>query len=650
MRNFLFLLVLFLFHDLNSQSTAELYSLPGLTMVLEDEDDTGQVTSSALFYIGEVDINGVSYLEFQNANCFKSHFRIDNGKVYQRNLLSGEDETLRYDFSLEVGDSIHVPLFFHPGGFMDVDLTVTQKSTVVFLDGRERIRIELVSDFFNGSILWVEGLGDFRQIRCAYDDQGSIFLSGISQEDCEARSCKSLTLSFDHVIQDNSIQIINNSSHEDSITYDLGDGTILTDVDEFTYEYSQYGCKEITVKAFNECSGEVHRSLILDFCSDSSWVKFTDENIRVIDFFSEDKALALISGTIYSSNDGGLNWVSEDLGIPDSISYDFHDINIYDESYGAITIEGYDLDFNLLVTRDGGDSWQPIRVAERFYNPNVKLGVDGRIVIVAGKHVHVSSDYGETWKESVLSESNLYPDAIHLGPLGHIIIATYNDLVEPSYTSIYLSDNNGENFTFTKSFEIGIVPSISFVDDQIGYFLETRGVWKTIDRGLNWIQIKSYKDRRTVKGLHFYSESEGIMVTTDRVYRTQNGGLDWTPEYCYNNSRIHQLFVFGDKEFLKQNGLISTYEPDPDFDCITSTESPREKDQITVFPSPTSSLLHLRGGLPNDWIRAYNNQGQLIFSTSYKEQLDLREITKGLYYLTIEKTNGQRVTTKFIKI
>lgn len=85
----------------------------------------------------------------------------EDGKVYMNNhLVSDMDEILIYDFGLNLMDTFTLA----PSMSTSVAnrFVVTEVDTIVLLNGsnRRQLRLELVDSQFNGTITWIEGVGE----------------------------------------------------------------------------------------------------------------------------------------------------------------------------------------------------------------------------------------------------------------------------------------------------------------------------------------------------------------------------------------------------------------------------------------------------------------------------------------------------------
>ncbi|WP_250434101.1 T9SS type A sorting domain-containing protein [Hanstruepera flava] len=71
--------------------------------------------------------------------------------------------------------------------------------------------------------------------------------------------------------------------------------------------------------------------------------------------------------------------------------------------------------------------------------------------------------------------------------------------------------------------------------------------------------------------------------------------------------------------------------------------------RFTVYPNPTTDEINIQSKLPVIKIEIYNNLGQQILGQEYVEKVDLSQVRKGIYFMTIHDSNGNQETLKIIK-
>ena len=84
---------------------------------------------------------------------------------------------------------------------------------------------------------------------------------------------------------------------------------------------------------------------------------------------------------------------------------------------------------------------------------------------------------------------------------------------------------------------------------------------------------------------------------------------------------------------------------------FVSVEEINQSNNIKIYPNPTTSIINIvdeNNQLQNSTIQIQNYLGQLVFSSPFNSQIDLRSLSAGMYFLTInDKLNNK--TVKIIK-
>lgn len=87
---------------------------------------------------------------------------------------------------------------------------------------------------------------------------------------------------------------------------------------------------------------------------------------------------------------------------------------------------------------------------------------------------------------------------------------------------------------------------------------------------------------------------------------------------------------------------------------VTNAVSIKENDvlqNIQLYPNPTTSILNIideNNQLQNAKIQIKNYLGQLVFTSTFTSQINLHNLSAGMYYLTIQDKNSKK-TIKIIK-
>jgi hypothetical protein len=72
---------------------------------------------------------------------------------------------------------------------------------------------------------------------------------------------------------------------------------------------------------------------------------------------------------------------------------------------------------------------------------------------------------------------------------------------------------------------------------------------------------------------------------------------------------------------------------------------------LVIFPNPTTSVINIsdkQNQFQNSTIEIKNYLGQLVFTTPFNSQINLSDLSAGMYFLTTEDKNNKR-TIKIVK-
>jgi hypothetical protein len=75
------------------------------------------------------------------------------------------------------------------------------------------------------------------------------------------------------------------------------------------------------------------------------------------------------------------------------------------------------------------------------------------------------------------------------------------------------------------------------------------------------------------------------------------------------------------------------------------------ENQFAIFPSPTTSILNIvdeNNAFANSTIEIKNYLGQVVFTTPFTSQINLQNLSEGMYFLTMQDKSSSK-TVKFIK-
>lgn len=267
------------------------------------------------------------------------------------------------------------------------------------------------------------------------------------------------------------------------------------------------------------------------------------------------------AGKIFKTTDGGKSWQKQ-LDQPGTY---FRCLAFLDENHGFAGNIGPGYFPNvtdnnpLYETKDGGQTWQPVKtiegkpvvglcaiqvLREQFVNAG-KLDTRTRLIgvgRVGGPVAMITSDdSGATWQQTDISEHAAMAFDVHFFDrrIGFIAAATDANVAQSHALILHTQDGGA---TWKKVFESNrpfeLTWKIAFPSRQIGYVtiqsynpdssVVDRFVAKTIDGGLTWQEIPLVQDAKVREfGVAFLNESIGWIGAMPHGFFTDDGGKSW---------------------------------------------------------------------------------------------------------------------------
>jgi photosystem II stability/assembly factor-like uncharacterized protein len=232
-------------------------------------------------------------------------------------------------------------------------------------------------------------------------------------------------------------------------------------------------------------------------------------------------------GLLKSAN-GGSTWEKIEINIPGQSHYRILAIYFADSLHGWIGTNYFGAQGGLLMTTDGGYSWNTqlsniLRIFE-IYFLNDQLGW-----FFSGSKCYTTSDGGTTWDFQV--------DQPYVSEVQALQFTTPNIGWAGGYVGLLHTSDGGN--TWMELFPAGIdlyTRGIYFINPLegwiVGYSGTTDYVIKTSDGGLSWeIQVIPFISYFEPRDIHFINNEVGWVVGTGDptgvMLSTSNGGLIW---------------------------------------------------------------------------------------------------------------------------
>ena len=208
-------------------------------------------------------------------------------------------------------------------------------------------------------------------------------------------------------------------------------------------------------------------------------------------------------GKVFKSPDGGNNWTYSEIDNYTSIGK-IYDSHFLDSQTGFVLARRTSDNAGLMYkTNDGGTSWSLILSA-----PNLifKITAQGSILWASGQNglFIKSTNQGDSWTT--------------------------------------LAHNLGNS-------DIG---NIQFISTNTGYCSTSSNVYKTVNGGLNWTNIRNATTDVTLRTVHFISEEVGFILngntSASTLLKTINGGATWSTVTSVDFGIYYGLEVCSEEE------------------------------------------------------------------------------------------------------
>ncbi|HEY3387692.1 MAG TPA: MopE-related protein [Saprospiraceae bacterium] len=491
------ILLLLCLHSLSSQTTADYFSLPGLSLnAFHYNIYDGLYSTSYTFHRKDTFCGNEVLVYYNNQEGYPIYLRMDGGKVFY--IYSDYCyEILLYDFGLTEGESITEGLY--------EGWEVGQVYEVFLENGETRRRFDLTNpDAFDVS--WIEGIGDINYglipqfgdfegydvFICAGTQEENFLTNPLVADSCAKYSCVTPIIEIDYQTENYSVTFENQSLYADSFSWEFGDGQFSNEVSP-VHLYENPGCYSANVKVKNACyPDEIVYQLNIPVCIGDPWV----ENYTVDTFFflqvnrySDSLEFAYAYNDLYRITDDGQQWTKINLPpTPIDVDRRISDIEMFDAQRGIMVcghIGGNGDKQGILVTSDGGLTWEENTPGSN-YMLRQELAPDGRAWAIGQYRYYRTFDYGHTW------EKIEYPGGFYI----------YN--IQFIHDSLLI----GRSFT-------GNQPS------------GTYHLIKSVDNGLTWNKIGLPYE---VRQWHFFDADHGYGFREGSPLSvTSDGGASWTP-------------------------------------------------------------------------------------------------------------------------
>lgn len=260
-------------------------------------------------------------------------------------------------------------------------------------------------------------------------------------------------------------------------------------------------------------------------------------------FIDDSVGFVVISGyqqpyEIFKSTDGGLTWFQVLEGVPGYYNGTF---SFNDPQHGIVRFHGYDEEERLLITADGGNSWNIVEQAEEIGICAIDLAYYNETTLFTTGFngcMFKSIDGGYTWEQINHNALNGYVnDAIAFDENNGIILES-----DPNESASIIRTTDG-----FKTFDTLLTfpqyhAFINFPDIDTGYCVTIAYpdllIYRTMNGGEDWQTdiIDQEIPPPGIQEVDFYDGSTGIILQEDRIRLTKNAGNTWEEKIVQDSS------------------------------------------------------------------------------------------------------------------
>lgn len=253
-------------------------------------------------------------------------------------------------------------------------------------------------------------------------------------------------------------------------------------------------------------------------------------------------------GFVSRTEDGGRSWSQQTTGINEAIN----DIYFRSKDDGYLLAGG-----RILNTRDGGAGWREIRrfLPENFggaspelYSIRFTSKKKGWVVGSISRHeqvvdslVVVTNDGGASWQRLPVPTRG---ELIHLD-----FVDDDNGWIVGAAGTVLHTANGGQTWTAQRSGTTSTLYHVDFRNPRQGWAVGEHGtVLRTNNGGETWARV-GVPVRATLLSVQFIDENEGWIVGRGGVIlRSEDGGQTWVQQESRTRQNLYALF------FNKKNG------------------------------------------------------------------------------------------------
>lgn len=309
--------------------------------------------------------------------------------------------------------------------------------------------------------------------------------------------------------------------------------------------------------------------------------------ISYIDRLTVYAAGNIPGGTFYKTTDGGLNWNSQSLGLPNLFggSVDL----VRSMSFSNMNTGFIVTDFGtILKTTDGGNNWQ----RDSSFRPSyARLSVMYDINIADSNCINISGSGGTVITSSNAGHNWTSKSGNRKTIRGSFFINSSTGFASGERGEFLKTTDGGLNWLKLNKFTSKFLNSVFFINEKTGFAAGDSGaIFKTTDEGNSWTDQTNYK-KYNIYCVRFINEESGVVAggnpESNRafIYKTNDGGISWYEVYDSLSLGVLNSAVFLNTANCIAAGLNGNvlYSYDAGESWITSNISPVNLYSVSFY-------------------------------------------------------------------
>jgi hypothetical protein len=248
-------------------------------------------------------------------------------------------------------------------------------------------------------------------------------------------------------------------------------------------------------------------------------------------------------------------------------------------------------------------------------------------------------------------------------PNGDIIDVTQGGIISS------VNKSNGQKTELVR-IDGANVKRISMATDNVGYVFSfkdgstmntyvTKNGWATYTPGgeVKIPQAGGYLSVSHVAAGHVIVTADGV----NTMFETTDFGTTWTSKnldllntFANRINPVAGSFFNSDKNYwlVSETGYVFWANNENPISTSSTTISISEEKNLFVYPNPASQTIQIQVGnneISNIEIISLTGKKVLEQNLKTNNRIDISQLTNGIYLIQATSSNGQKITSKFIK-